>query len=55
MDSESIYKGVVEAMQNAEELGGPEGIEYVALMLKISEEANRRAQHAVDLIKAGEC
>lgn len=52
---ETIYKNVVEAMQAAEELGGPEGISYISLMLKISEEANRRAQNAASLIAAGEC
>lgn len=37
-----IFRDVLEAMQNAEELGGPEGDNYVALMKCIAAEAIER-------------
>jgi hypothetical protein len=40
-----IFEYVLEAMQNAEELGGPEGEDYLALMNAIIEEATRRRDY----------
>ena len=37
-----IYQNVVNAMQDAEEMGGPEGDEYIELMNKIILEAQTR-------------
>ena len=37
-----IYQNVVNAMQDAEEMGGPEGDEYIELMDKIILEAQTR-------------
>ena len=38
----TIFERVLAAMQEAEEIGGPEGDEYVALMNQIATEALRR-------------
>lgn len=38
-----ILEGVLNAMQSAEEIEGPEGVEYVALMERIAAEATQRA------------
>ena len=43
MDSEEIFRSVFEAMQPAEELGGPTGDDYLALMERIAKEATERA------------
>ncbi len=40
-----IFEHVLEAMQEAEELGGPEGDYYVALMDAIIEEATERRDY----------
>jgi len=40
-----IFKEVLEAMQNAEELGGPEGDHYLALMDAIVQEATERRDY----------
>lgn len=37
-----IYEQVLDTMQDAEEIGGPEGEEYVALMQAIIDEASER-------------
>ncbi len=37
-----IFENVLVAMQDAEEAGGPEGADYVALMGRISHEAGKR-------------
>jgi hypothetical protein len=37
-----IYQDVIRAMQNAEEMGGPEGADYDALMKKIADECLSR-------------
>lgn len=42
--SKEIYDAVVAAMQPAEELGGPEGADYISLMAMIAEDAIRRMQ-----------
>jgi len=39
-----VYADVTAAMQNAEELGGPDHGDYVALMLAIAAEANERVR-----------
>lgn len=39
----AIFWNVLQAMQSAEEMGGPEGPEYIALMNDIAAEADRRA------------
>ena len=41
---ELFLKPVLEAMQHAEEIGGPEGAEYEELMGAIASEANKRRQ-----------
>jgi hypothetical protein len=38
----AIYKSVLEAMQDADEIGGVEGDDYLHLMRAIQDEANRR-------------
>jgi hypothetical protein len=38
----SIYQRVLQAMQSADELGGPEGEEYLALMSVIETETHTR-------------
>lgn len=51
MNASQIYKSVLAAMDSAEEIGGPEGEEYVVLMADIYKEAERRAeacQKAID-------
>jgi hypothetical protein len=40
-----IFEEVLEAMQNAEELGGPEGDHYMALMDAIIQEATERRDY----------
>lgn len=40
--AEFIFKQVINAMQEAEELGGPEGTEYIQLMDKIILEVTTR-------------
>lgn len=44
MTKKEIYDAVVAAMQPAEELGGPEGNEYISLMASIAAEASSRAK-----------
>lgn len=44
--AQGIFDSVKLAMQEAEELGGPEGAEYVDLMLAIALEASDRAMVA---------
>lgn len=43
VESDEIFEAVMAAMQRAEELGGPEGAQYVALMERIAHEAQGRA------------
>ncbi len=52
--AEEIYADVIEAMQSAEELGGPDGLVYVQLMQRISKEAITRAETALRTITDGE-
>lgn len=40
--SQEIFENVKKAMQDAEEIGGPEGDDYMNLMQAIIEEANER-------------
>ena len=44
MLSEEIFRKVLDAMQPAEELGGPTGEEYFHLMDRIADEARIRAE-----------
>jgi len=44
---EEIYQNVIKAMQDAEEIGGPEGVMYISLMQRISAEAQQRAMVAL--------
>lgn len=44
MNSEEIFRSVLDAMQPAEELGGPTEDEYLRLMERIAHEANARAE-----------
>lgn len=39
----ALYASVLEAMQRAEELGGPDDAAYILLMERIAAEATRRA------------
>lgn len=48
-----VYRDVLVAMQNADELGGPEGMAYVALMLAISTEALKRASACFEALDIG--
>ena len=41
-----IYHNILNAMQEAEEMGGPEGEEYVRMMNAIAQEATKRARTA---------
>ena len=43
-----IYNQVITAMQDAEEIGGVEGDEYLNLMLAIRDEAMKRFDNCVD-------
>lgn len=40
--SDHIFDDVLEAMQQAEEMGGPEGPDYLILMRRIRDEAQKR-------------
>lgn len=42
-NAQAILKSVLDAMQYAEELGGPEGADYLALMDAIALESSTRA------------
>lgn len=42
-----IFEQVLDAMQDADEMGGPEGQEYIDFMYAIIEEATERAQRAL--------
>jgi hypothetical protein len=44
LNSEEIFRSVLDAMQPAEELGGPTEDEYLRLMERIAHEANARAE-----------
>ena len=48
--NDEIFEGVMAAMQPAEELGGPEGAQYVALMEQIAFETQRRANTMRDTL-----
>jgi hypothetical protein len=39
---EPIFRNVIGALQEAEEIGGPEGQDYIDLMRAVSDEALRR-------------
>ena len=43
----SIETGIFNALQQADEIGGPEAPEYIALMLRVAKEATERAQNAL--------
>jgi hypothetical protein len=44
----AIYKSVLNAMQDADEIEGVEGDEYLKLMLAIRDEAMKRFHNCVD-------
>lgn len=44
----AIYKNVLEAMQDADEIEGVEGDNYLQLMLAIRDEAMKRFDNCVD-------
>ena len=46
MTADEIFGNVLASMQDAEELGSPEGAEYIALMERIAAEAQQRAANA---------
>jgi hypothetical protein len=50
VESDEIFESVMAAMQDAEEMGGPEGAQYVALMERIAHEAQRRANTVRDTL-----
>lgn len=45
-----IYNDVLTAMQNAEEMGGPEGTDYIELMERIAIEATQRANNCREVL-----
>jgi hypothetical protein len=44
----AIYKSVLEAMQDADEIEGVEGDDYINLMVGIAMEADRRMNTCID-------
>lgn len=42
-----IYKKVLDAMQEAEEIDGVEGVKYLRLMLEIQDEVQKRFNNCV--------
>lgn len=44
----AIYKSVLEAMQDADEIEGVEGDDYLKLMIAIRDEAMKRFDNCVD-------
>ena len=46
--AEQIFNNVVEAMQEADEIEGVEGWEYVWLMRKIRGQASKRIKNCID-------
>ena len=44
----AIYKSVLEAMQNADEIEGVEGDDYLKLMIAIRDEAMKRFDNCID-------
>ena len=46
--AEQIFNNVVEAMQEADEIEGVEGWEYVWLMRKIRGQASKRIENCID-------
>jgi len=50
VESDEIFESVMAAMQPAEEMGGPEGAQYVALLERIAHEAQRRANTVRDTL-----
>jgi hypothetical protein len=51
-EGNDIFKDVVAALQNAEEMGGPTGKRYLALMQRVADEANRRANTYREILAA---
>ena len=49
-----IYKKVLDAMQEAEEIDGVEGIKYLRLMLEIQDEVQKRFNNCVLTMLEGE-
>jgi len=49
----AIYKNVLEAMQDADEIEGVEGDEYLDLMISIRDEAMKRFHNCVDHYREG--
>lgn len=47
-EADLILDEVLEQMQQAEEMGGPEGPAYVQLMIAISAECNTRVKNCVN-------
>lgn len=45
-----IYNDVLTAMKNAEEMGGPEGTDYIELMERIAIEATQRANNCREVL-----
>ena len=44
----AIYKSVLEAMQDADEIEGVEGDDYLKLMIAIRDEAMKRFDNCID-------
>jgi hypothetical protein len=49
INAQRIFQAVLDAMQNAEELGGPEGQDYAKLMEAIADEARTRLRNFHDI------
>ena len=47
MDRDAIYDKVMTALQEAEEMGGPEGNEYIGLMNDIITECSERITNVI--------
>lgn len=46
--ADQIFKNVLEAMQDADEIEGVEGDDYISLMVGIAIEADRRMNNCID-------
>lgn len=51
--ADKIYKKVMEALQDAEDMGGPEGKDYIALMNRIIDECKKRISNCKEHMDEG--
>lgn len=50
MTADQIFQAVLDAMQPAEDIGGPSVPDYIELMQRIATEATERARNAAELL-----